>query len=80
MQEILQPAINLANEGYPVHEWSAYLQNRNASVLQKTSYSFADDLLLDGKPPKHGDVVKNPKLARSYEVRTIMLCLNNVTF
>ena len=68
LEEILQPAITLCKEGYPVHEFSAYLQQKYEGVLQRTQHSFADDMLLNGKAPQHGDVVKNEKLAGVFEV------------
>ena len=68
MKDILQPAITLSREGYPVHQFSAYLQRHNEGVLKKTSCSFGGDLQLDRKPPKHGDVVKNPNFADVLEV------------
>ncbi|XP_066925060.1 glutathione hydrolase-like YwrD proenzyme [Clytia hemisphaerica] len=67
LKEILQPAITLCKEGYPVHEFSAYLQQKNEGVLQRTPHSFPDDMLLNGRAPQHGDVVKNTKLAGIFE-------------
>lgn len=69
MTDILQPAITLANEGYPVHQFSSLLQKQNEEVLQKTKHSFGDDMLNNnGESPCHGDVMKNPKLASVFEV------------
>jgi len=84
MKDILQPAITLSREGYPVHEFSAYLQSHYEGALKKTAYSFGEDMLQDGKSPKQGDVVKNPKFADVLEVRkitiTILCCATRYQF
>ena len=62
------PAIKLAEDGFPVHEFSSYLQKKGSNTLQKTDHSFGDDLQMDGMPPEHGQVMKNEKLANVYKV------------
>ena len=74
MTEILQPAITLAKEGYPVHQFSSLLQKQNERMLQKTKHSFGDDMLnINGQSPYHGEVMKNPKLAGVFEVCFIFI-------
>lgn len=74
MTEILHPAITLAKEGYPVHQFSSLLQKQYKRVLQKTKHSFGDDMLNDnGESPHHGDVMKNPKLASVFEVVSFLI-------
>ena len=69
MAQILEPAITLAKEGYPVHQFSSLLQKQNEGVLQKTKHSSGDDMLNEnGESPRHGDVMKNTKLADVFEV------------
>ena len=68
LREILQPAIELCEKGYPVHEWSSGLVSRSFGVLKKNKYSHGNDLLLNGLPPKHGQVLKNKHLAELLKV------------
>lgn len=67
LETILQPAITLAQDGYPVHEFSAFLQNCHVGDLKQTLHSYADDMLLNGRAPYHGDIMKNPKLANVFK-------------
>jgi len=67
MNDILQPAINLCENGYPVHKFSAYLQRLNCSRLKTNDLSFGDDLLEDGRAPNEGDVICNKHLADVYK-------------
>ena len=74
MAQILQPAITLAKEGYPVHQFSAFLQKHNKEMLQKTKHSFGGDMLMnENESPQHGEVMRNPKLAGVFEVFTYLL-------
>ena len=68
LREILQPAIELCEKGYPVHESSSGLVSRSFGVLKKNKYSHGNDLLLNGLPPKHGQVLKNEHLAELLKV------------
>ena len=68
LREILQPAIELCEKGYPVHEWSSGLVSRSFGVLKENKYSHGNDLLLNGMPPKHGQVLKNKHLAEVLKV------------
>jgi gamma-glutamyltranspeptidase/glutathione hydrolase len=63
--ELFQPAIRLAEEGFPVAPviagyWSG-AQKRLAETAEAT-----ETFLVDGKPPKEGDVFRNPQLANTY--------------
>ena len=69
MSDILQPAITLGKEGFPIHEFSAFLQHHHKDDLRNTEHSYGNDLLLEkGEIPQHGDVMTNPKLAAVFEV------------
>ena len=63
MQEVLQPAIDYANEGFPVSELIAYYWNRSAFLANYPG--FAETFLIDGKAPQKGEVFRNPKLANT---------------
>lgn len=66
MSAVLAPAIHYAKDGFPVTELIAFYWGRGARVL-KDEPGFAEVFLPDGKAPKHGDVFRNPRLARTYE-------------
>src|SRR5262249_21307026 len=64
LAELLEPTIRYAEEGFPVTEvigryWLARANRRRRNPDAARTY------LLDDKPPKAGDVFKNPNLARS---------------
>jgi gamma-glutamyltranspeptidase/glutathione hydrolase len=64
--QALAPAIDVAREGFPVaelmsHEWQNYFETLAADK------HTADTFLPDGRPPRHGEIFANPRLARSLE-------------
>jgi len=60
---ILAPAIRLAEEGYPVAEWSGHQWSGGRSQLRGPGRR---DLLKDGRPPLAGESFRNPALARTF--------------
>ncbi len=64
MAEVLQPAINYANEGFPVTQYIAYLWDIYVPILGKWP-GFIEQLTLDGRAPREGDIWKNPNLANT---------------
>ena len=68
MKNILQPAIDLAKEGFPVHPVAAYFWDKCGSCLQVPTNKHGCDMLLNGHPPKAGDVMVMPHLAATFEV------------
>ncbi len=64
MDEILQPAINYASEGFPVSEIIANSW-KNSEGLKKYP-GFESTYLENGKAPRKGDIFKNPDLAETY--------------
>ena len=64
MQELLQPAIHYATEGYPVTEVIAFLWAGYARSLQKYE-GFKTTYMPDGRVPVKGEIFKNPGLARA---------------
>lgn len=65
LAELLQPAINTAEEGYPVSEiiagsWRASVKNLSAWHESKRVY------LKEGRAPEHGEIVALPELAATY--------------
>jgi gamma-glutamyltranspeptidase/glutathione hydrolase len=68
MQEILAPAIAYATSGFPVSEYIAFLWAMNAERL-KDYPGFEETFMPGGRPPKKGQLFRNPRLANTY--RTI---------
>jgi gamma-glutamyltranspeptidase/glutathione hydrolase len=66
MKEILQPAIDYARGGHPVHE---YIQSRWDVYVGRLSRfpGFVEQMTIDGRAPKVGEVWKNPNLANTLE-------------
>ncbi|EQC28710.1 gamma-glutamyltransferase, partial [Saprolegnia diclina VS20] len=65
MQDILQPAIELAREGFPVAPVTSYLWE--TAAFQLTRWPHPEDLLIDGRAPRTGEIFRNPNLAASLE-------------
>src|SRR5512143_3995300 len=61
--EILAPAIRLAEQGYPVAPITSYFWQRGADRQLKTARN-GQDLTLEGRGPKPGEIFRNPGLAR----------------
>jgi len=67
MDELLAPAIQYANEGFPVTEFIADLWQEN--VESRKDYAGVRSVYMPGgEAPKTGDVFKNPNLARTYRM------------
>ena len=73
MAELLAPAIQYAEEGFAVSEvdaalWAEELAEFEADELPP---SMLDELhrvyQIDGRPPRPGEIFRNPGLAKSYE-------------
>ncbi|MGC9373912.1 MAG: gamma-glutamyltransferase [Bacteroidales bacterium] len=66
MEEILQPAINYAREGFPVSELIAYYWGRSVPFLSQYP-NFTETFTINGKAPEKGEIFKNPYLANTLE-------------
>src|SRR5580704_2737522 len=64
MNEVLAPAIQIAQDGYPVTEWIALHFAREVDLL-RNSEAAAKTFLISDRAPKMGEVVRNPDLAWS---------------
>jgi len=67
MKNILQPAINYAEQGFPVTELIGYYLELSARRF-KDYPNFADVYMPDGEPLQKGKVFKNPALANTYKM------------
>jgi len=66
MNEVLAPAIQVAQDGYPVTEWVA--QHFASSVdLLRDSDAAARTFLISDRAPRLGEIVRNPDLAWSLQ-------------
>ncbi|MBM3127046.1 MAG: gamma-glutamyltransferase [Chloroflexi bacterium] len=65
MSEILVPAIELAEKGFPVAPTTAYFWQRGAERQLKAALN-GRELTLDGRGPHAGELFRNPGLARTF--------------
>jgi gamma-glutamyltranspeptidase/glutathione hydrolase len=62
-EQVLQPAIDLAENGFPLSEYGAsYIAGSKKILKYPTSVKV---YLPNGRPPKAGEILKNPDLART---------------
>jgi len=66
MQEILQPAISYAQEGFPLSEVIAAAWGRGANYLSRFP-NVSEVYMPGGKAPAKGEIFKNPYLASTLE-------------
>jgi gamma-glutamyltranspeptidase/glutathione hydrolase len=67
MAEILAPAIRYAREGFPVSEVIAYYMASNRRHVEQYP-GFAETYMPNGDTPKKGEIFRNPRLAKTYEM------------
>ncbi len=67
LAEILAPAIRLADQGFPVAPITAHDWGEDAHRLAGSS-SGAQELLINGRAPRVGEVFRNPGMARTLQV------------
>lgn len=66
MKDVLAPAIRYAREGFPVTELIAYYWARHVPILSPYP-NWKETFLIDGEPPRKGQIFRNPDLARTLE-------------
>ena len=64
LNEVLQPAIRLAEEGYPVSEIVAHSWQQAESLLKKASAN-ASEMLRNDRAPRAGQIMTMPYLAKT---------------
>ncbi len=67
MDDILTPAIDYANNGFPVSEAIADAWSRSVPFLKNQTGAFEDTFTLNGKGPEKGDIFKNPDLGSTLQ-------------
>lgn len=65
LKEILEPAIKLAEDGFPVAPITALAWARGAMAQLKGPN--ANELLINGRPPRPGELMKNQNLASTFK-------------
>ncbi|KAI8878274.1 gamma-glutamyltranspeptidase [Backusella circina FSU 941] len=66
LSSVLEPAINMAENGYPVSQVSSYIWSVVAQDLKKVGYEKNHDWLIDDcRGPEEGEIMKMPSLART---------------
>jgi len=64
LNEVLAPAIQVAEDGYPVTEWIALHFAKDVDLLRNSEAS-AKTFLISDRAPRLGEVLQNPDLAWS---------------
>ncbi len=68
MDDLLAPAINYAEEGFPVPELISYYLDVGYRIFKESGFKNIDELyLIDGHTPGVGEIWKNPQLANTYK-------------
>ncbi|KKA18424.1 Gamma-glutamyltransferase [Rasamsonia emersonii CBS 393.64] len=75
LMQILRPAIELAEEGFPVSEIAAWMWQNSEDIIRTGSPHTCQDYLVqdpkakDGlRAPRAGEIFKNPHLARTFRL------------
>ncbi|KAK8168267.1 gamma-glutamyltranspeptidase [Phyllosticta citrichinensis] len=74
LEQILAPAIELGEEGYPVSELSSTFWHNSEHTIRKASPNFVEMLKKDPsapagcRAPKPGEIFKNPTLANTFRL------------
>lgn len=63
--QILEPAIEIAENGFAVHEIAAYAWQRSENKLKAQNPGKDNAYLFDGKAPVEGQFVTNPRYAKA---------------
>src|SRR5690606_2196378 len=67
MRRVLQPTIDYARRGHPVHETIAYSWDRSVPVLSPYP-GFVEQFTVEGRAPRKGELWRNPNLANTLEI------------
>lgn len=74
LADLLQPAIDLAQKGFPVAEITAYQWAKGTQSLRAAGGQLGGELLINNQPPKHGQIMTNPSLAHTFQVHSVLKC------
>ena len=65
LEDVLTPAIELAEQGFPVAPMTAVLWSAGVDA-QLSNSPGGQELLIDGRAPRPGEIFRNPTLARTF--------------
>ncbi|CAM2065170.1 gamma-glutamyltransferase [Sulfidibacter corallicola] len=68
LEQVLEPAIEYAEKGFPVSELIAYYWQRSVPRLRDQPGAFEATFTIDGKAPQKGQIFRNPDLANTYRI------------
>jgi gamma-glutamyltranspeptidase/glutathione hydrolase len=74
MQQILSPAIEHAEKGFPVSQISSYYWKRNEALIKRASQNGSEMLKRDAassydcRAPEPGEIMKNPTMANTFKL------------
>jgi len=68
MKDLLAPAVQYAEEGFPVSELISYYWKRSAPFLSRQPGAFEEELTIDGRGPEKGEIIKRPTLANTLRI------------
>lgn len=69
LPDVLAPAIELAEQGVPIHGIAAHFWQAGSDLLRGPDNPHGGDLLMpDGQAPRAGDVMVMPHLARTFRL------------
>ncbi|MGS2723867.1 gamma-glutamyltransferase [Porticoccus sp. GXU_MW_L64] len=68
MASILSPAIEYAEQGFPVSELIAHYWQLSVPRLKDQPGAFQSTFTLDGRAPETGELFRNPDLANTYRL------------
>jgi gamma-glutamyltranspeptidase / glutathione hydrolase len=67
LKQVLEPVIKMGKNGFPVQEITARFWQRGAETQLK-KWPYADEMLIDGRGPKPGEIMRNLTLANTFEL------------
>ena len=62
---VFEGPIRLAKNGFPVQPMTSYFWNKSASLLKNSEYG--EEMLINGRAPMPGELMRNPTLANTFE-------------
>lgn len=68
MGKVLKPAIDYANQGFPVTELISYYWQKSVPRLSPQKGDFEKVYTINGKGPRKGQIFKNPALANTLSI------------
>jgi gamma-glutamyltranspeptidase / glutathione hydrolase len=66
--DVLAPAIEYAESGFPVTELIAYYWQRSVPLLRNQPGAWLQTYTRNGRAPRKGEIFRNPDLARTYRI------------